>query len=474
MKIKTISRSADDYVPVSNTQSARQPRNLDPDLHPFERAREYTRALNATKLDRMFAAPFLAQLGDGHADGVYALATDRRRLGSVASGSGDGIVKTWDLGSHEEQWTVRAHDGIVRGLCYTPSSRLLSCSSDGTIKLWDLPSSTPAQTFTSASGGGLMSIDHCYDDQKFVTAGSRLEVWSTERSRPLSSLGWGADNLSSVRCNLVETSLCASTGNDRSIVIYDLRTNSPVQKLVTTLNNNALAWNPMEAYVFASASEDHNAYLYDMRNLKRALNVLQDHVAAVLDVDFSPTGQELVTGSYDRTVRLFNATQGHSRDVYHTKRMQRVFSVRFSLDSKYVLSGSDDGNVRLWRAVANARSGVKSARQRMKLEYDQALTQRYRHMPEIRRINAARRVPKAVKVARNIKREEIEAAKRRHLNFVKNSKGREGFQPEREKHIVGVGIADAEDERQFQKERRKKDKEDGKAASEEKEFTGFD
>ena len=38
---------------------------LDPALHPFEKAREYTRALNATKLERMFAKPFLAQLGDG-------------------------------------------------------------------------------------------------------------------------------------------------------------------------------------------------------------------------------------------------------------------------------------------------------------------------------------------------------------------------------------------------------------------------
>lgn len=42
-----------------------------------------------------------------------------------------------------------------------------------------------------------------------------------------------------------------------------------------------------------------------------------------MDVDFAPTGQEIVTGSYDRTLRLYNINQGHSRDVYHTKRMQR-------------------------------------------------------------------------------------------------------------------------------------------------------
>jgi WD repeat and SOF domain-containing protein 1 len=30
----------------------------------------------------------------------------------------------------------------------------------------------------------------------------------------------------------------------------------------------------------------------------------QDHVSAVIDVDFSPTGREFVAGSYDRSVRL--------------------------------------------------------------------------------------------------------------------------------------------------------------------------
>ena len=89
------------------------------------------------------------------------------------------------------------------------------------------------------------------------------------------------------------------------------------------LASNAIAWNPMEAFNFAVANEDHNAYIFDMRKMDRALNVLKDHVAAVMDVEFSPTGEELVTASYDRTVRLWNRAQGHSRDIYHTKRMQR-------------------------------------------------------------------------------------------------------------------------------------------------------
>ena len=44
-----------------------------PELHPFEAEREYQRALNAVKLERVFAKPFLGSM-DGHRDGLTCLA----------------------------------------------------------------------------------------------------------------------------------------------------------------------------------------------------------------------------------------------------------------------------------------------------------------------------------------------------------------------------------------------------------------
>jgi WD40 repeat protein len=72
-----------------------------------------------------------------------------------------------------------------------------------------------------------------------------------------------------------------------------------------------------------------------------------------MDIAYSPTGREFVTGSYDRTVRIFRVGEGKSREVYHTTRMQRVFTVNYTPDSRYVLSGSDDTNVRLWKAKSS-------------------------------------------------------------------------------------------------------------------------
>ena len=89
MKIKVIERGLDDVLPAQLGASAPQHRNLDPALHPFARPREYTRALTAAKLERMFAKPFVDSL-EGHADGIYCSSRDPDRLGCVATGAGDG------------------------------------------------------------------------------------------------------------------------------------------------------------------------------------------------------------------------------------------------------------------------------------------------------------------------------------------------------------------------------------------------
>lgn len=151
-------------------------------------------------------------------------------------------------------------------------------------------------------------------------------------------------------------------------------------------------------------------YTFDMRNLGSALQVYKDHVSAVMSVDFSPTGQELVTGSYDRTLRLWNVNRGnHSRDVYHTSRMQRLFATMFSMDARFVVSGSDDGNVRVWKAQASEKLGIHGGKERAQREYRQQLVKRWQGVGEVGKVAHQRRVPKAIKGAQKLKHTMLEA-----------------------------------------------------------------
>jgi len=64
----------------------------------------------------------------------------------------------------------------------------------------------------------------------------------------------------------------------------------------------------------------------------------------------------------------------------------RVTSSIFSADARFVLSGSDDGNVRIWKAKASDKLGVVTARERAAMEYRNSLKERWRVDSEVDRV----------------------------------------------------------------------------------------
>jgi serine/threonine protein kinase len=74
---------------------------------------------------------------------------------------------------------------------------------------------------------------------------------------------------------------------------------------------------------------------------------LAGHTDWVLSVSFSPDGRRLLTGSKDKTVRLWDVATGEeaARFEGHT---DKVWSVLFTPDGRFIVSGSADRSVRLW------------------------------------------------------------------------------------------------------------------------------
>lgn len=52
------------------------------------------------------------------------------------------------------------------------------------------------------------------------------------RSDPINSFSWGSESVISVRWNPAEPDVFATTGSDRSIVLYDMRVSTPLRKLI--------------------------------------------------------------------------------------------------------------------------------------------------------------------------------------------------------------------------------------------------
>jgi WD repeat and SOF domain-containing protein 1 len=193
----------------------------------------------------------------------------------------------------------------------------------------------------------------------------------------------------------------------------------------------------MEPMNFVVGNEDYQAYSFDMRRLDRPTRIYKGHQGAIMGISWSPTGREFVTGSYDRTIRIFEPNRGTARDIYHAKRMQRVFTVHYTLDHKYIVSGSDDTNVRLWKAHASEQLGQRTAREEAAVQYRQALVKKYQHLPEVKRISKSRKIPKVIKKQTATAQIQKESTERKHANRVKHSKPKTvQFESERKKTVV--------------------------------------
>lgn len=444
MKVKALGRARADCVRANSGDLRRVHRNLNPSAHPLRRAREHARAVTAAKLDRMFAAPFVGDLGEGHRDAVTCLATSRTALTPLVSGGADGEVRVWDLQSRREVRTIpTAHAGAVTGVAVVRNRpEALSVGTDGRMRRWDMvfrgdngddeDDHRPSSTWSSPGDGGpFKSIDcHWTRDGEVATArDGGVDLWNLERDAPVRSFepgraGWGDDTVHAIRYNPAETDLLAFCSLDRGVGLFDARVGAALRKTVMTMRANVVEWNPMEPMRLVVANEDHNLYGFDMRNLAKPIRVHRGHVGAVLDVSWSPTGREFVSGSYDRTIRIFEAESPTSRDCYHTKRMQRVFAVARTADDAFVVSGSDDSNLRLWKAKASAPLHRTTAREERALEYRAALVDRYRHMPEVSRVvrSTSKRVPKLVRKQTAAARLQLEKQERKTTNRIKHSK----------------------------------------------------
>ncbi len=101
----------------------------------------------------------------------------------------------------------------------------------------------------------------------------------------------------------------------------------------------------------ASGSYDNTVRLWDAES-GAAGYTLEGHTSYVLSVVYSPSGTQLASGSDDKTVRLWEVTSGQCQAVIKDF-FGGVNSVAWKEvpEGSYLLTGSDDKLVRQWQVI---------------------------------------------------------------------------------------------------------------------------
>ena len=320
----------------------------------------------------------------------------------LAIASGNGVLLYGPIGSEETLSDVRLQDGHsaeVTALSLSPDeSMICSCAADGTVRLWDVNEGRlldvlggedgPATTMALCPVTGRLAVAH----RRGIENRPVVCVWSPGQSRTPRVMYPG--QVVSALAFSPEGGRLAVGTEDGQVSVYDTDTwwrvsvgiehsglwhltfTGDGEHLVTSAHYpetrirtwdvatsqlrwevdlsvlsgygawaNHIAVDPQGERV-AWAEEGGSVRVWSLRE-RRELLRLEGHTGNVWRVQFSGDGQTLVSGAWDRTVRLWDLVSG--REICRLRVGDHVLALAVSRNLSKVLAGDRSGDVHLWR-----------------------------------------------------------------------------------------------------------------------------
>ena len=271
---------------------------------------------------------------------------------TLASGSGDGTVKLWDVATGEPIATLQGHTDWVNSVSFSPDgATLASGSGDGTVKLWDVATGEPIATLQGHTDW-VNSVSFSPDGATLASGSGdgTVKLWDVATGEPIATLQGHTDWINSVSFSPDGATL-ASGSYDGTILLWDVATHTTI----ATLEGHALTVLSMsfspDGATLASGSGDGTVKLWDVAT-HTTIATFGRHTDWVYSVSFSPDGATLASGSGDGTVRIWDVAT-HATIATLGGHADWVNSVSFSPDGATLASGSGDGTVRIWDVVTH-------------------------------------------------------------------------------------------------------------------------
>jgi predicted Ser/Thr protein kinase len=284
---------------------------------------------------------------DGHSDHVWcvALSADGRH---ALSASGDQTVRLWDVTTGRELRRFVGHEAEVTGVVISPDGRTaLSGAGDETVRVWDVATGRELRRL-DGHNAKVEAVAFSPDGRRALTGGydGTARLWDVATGRELLRLTGHADTVRWV--DFSPDGRRALTGGwDNLIILWDLDTGRPVRRLAGHTDRvNCVRFSP-DGRRAVSAGGDSTVRVWDVDTGAEVGRLAHEAVNGVHAVAWLPDGRRVVSAGGPE-VRVWDVAAG--RELHRLRgHSSKVWSVVVSADGRHLLSGGQDGTVRLWR-----------------------------------------------------------------------------------------------------------------------------
>ncbi|CAO3646970.1 unnamed protein product [Cunninghamella blakesleeana] len=304
----------------------------------------------------------------GHKSEVFSCSWNPVVSNLLVSGSGDGTARLWKVPDNKNEvcepivleHLPNSNDSKdVTTIDWNPSGTLLATGSyDGQARIWT--QSGLLRFVMSQHKGPVFSLKWNMKGDLIISgsADTTTVVWDPETGEMKQQ--FKLHTLAILDVDWMDNTTFASCSNDKTIYVCRVGEEEPLKKWVGHEDEiNAVRWDPSGQYL-ASCADDKTTKIWSLSS-DHPIQEIKGHSQQVYTLQWAPVIQEvdgkqqriLATGSFDATIRLWDALNGTCLHVLFNH-SEAIYSISFSPDAKYLASGSFDELLNVW----NTKNGT--------------------------------------------------------------------------------------------------------------------
>ena len=299
----------------------------------------------------------IVQQLEGHTDDIVSLnfSPDGSKVVTVSK---DETIKIWSADTGQCQKTLLLiNSKTVNSASYNPvGNRIVTASKDRTAKIWDVVSRKCILTLHGHIRG-VKSASYSPDGGQIVTAGSNdctAKIWDSTTGQCIHTLLGHEKSVVSASFN-PDGSEIVTASLDTTARIWDAKTAKQIRTISDQSSSLLYASHSPNGRIIATVVGYSDIWFWDVGSgrWRDSLGRFHGHWERVSEVNYSPDGSRIVTASYDKTAKIWNAITGQNLNTLK-EHNEAIISARYSPDGERITTASYDKTAKIW----DARTGV--------------------------------------------------------------------------------------------------------------------